>query len=176
MSNRQLSSRQIQLLIGTLALLFSSFTASAEIYRWVDEQGRTHYGDRPAANAEEVEIDVHTPAVPEKKSASKSASNPTQTDKKFSVSSLARCLRSSGAKYYTASWCPQCAKQRKLFGRSGRVLPSVECSVDGGREKTKACERAGIKSYPTWVFSDGSRSSGVQSLATLAKRSGCPAS
>ena len=27
--------------------LFSVFPASAEIYKWVDEQGKVHYGDRP---------------------------------------------------------------------------------------------------------------------------------
>lgn len=28
----------------------------AEIYKWVDEQGRTHYGDKPHANSESVNV------------------------------------------------------------------------------------------------------------------------
>jgi len=31
--------------------------AFAEIYKWMDEQGRVHYGDRPLANSTEMEID-----------------------------------------------------------------------------------------------------------------------
>jgi hypothetical protein len=40
-------------LVG-IALLLLSTAASAEVYRWVDAQGRVHYADRPAENAELV--------------------------------------------------------------------------------------------------------------------------
>jgi predicted DsbA family dithiol-disulfide isomerase len=50
----------------------------------------------------------------------------------------------------------------------------VECSADGGREKTQECQAAGITGYPTWVFADGSRVPGRLSLETLAAHSGCP--
>ncbi|WAJ39068.1 DUF4124 domain-containing protein [Pseudomonas sp. GOM7] len=30
--------------------------AAAEIYRWTDEQGRVHFGQRPAAGAEVIEV------------------------------------------------------------------------------------------------------------------------
>ena len=40
-----------------LALVFLASAAQAQkIHRWVDEQGRVHYGDRPPAGAEEVPI------------------------------------------------------------------------------------------------------------------------
>lgn len=38
-----------------LALLLPNL-AAAEIYRWIDEQGRVHFGQRPAAGAEVVEV------------------------------------------------------------------------------------------------------------------------
>ncbi len=38
------------------ALLTLSATASAEVYRWVDGQGRVHYSDRPSANAQLVSV------------------------------------------------------------------------------------------------------------------------
>lgn len=37
-------------------LLTMSAAASAEVYRWVDSQGRVYYSDRPAENAELVSI------------------------------------------------------------------------------------------------------------------------
>jgi len=42
----------------TLALLLVSFSTSAEIYKWVDEQGKTHYGDKPVENAQQMEVDI----------------------------------------------------------------------------------------------------------------------
>lgn len=41
-----------------LSCLYLSSNASAEIYKWVDDQGRTHYGDRPANQADSLEVDV----------------------------------------------------------------------------------------------------------------------
>lgn len=41
-----------------LACLYLSSNASAEIYKWVDDQGRTHYGDKPADEADSMEVDV----------------------------------------------------------------------------------------------------------------------
>ena len=38
-----------------IALLLPGL-ATAEIYRWTDEQGRVHFGQRPAAGAEVVEV------------------------------------------------------------------------------------------------------------------------
>lgn len=44
------------LLIGSLALAWPAACAG-DIYRWVDEHGRVHYGDRaPANDAERIEI------------------------------------------------------------------------------------------------------------------------
>ena len=33
-------------------------SVSAEIYKWVDDQGRTHYGDKPADQADSLQVDV----------------------------------------------------------------------------------------------------------------------
>ena len=33
-----------------------SIPASAQVYKWVDEQGRTHYGERPPQNAKAQEV------------------------------------------------------------------------------------------------------------------------
>ncbi|MBT8135629.1 MAG: DUF4124 domain-containing protein [Gammaproteobacteria bacterium] len=44
----------------TIVLIFiiiaSAATAETTLYRWVDEQGRVHYSDRPRAEAEQVQI------------------------------------------------------------------------------------------------------------------------
>ncbi|WP_372964213.1 DUF4124 domain-containing protein [Marinobacter sp.] len=48
-----------------LVLLLVASVAQAEAYRWVDESGQTHFGDRPPANAvsSEVQLETAQPAV-----------------------------------------------------------------------------------------------------------------
>jgi len=44
-------------LVFMLSLLCAYSTiVSAEIYKWVDENGRTHYGDRPAGDGDKLNI------------------------------------------------------------------------------------------------------------------------
>lgn len=89
------------------------------------------------------------------------------------LDSFAQCLSDKGAKFYGAYWCPHCENQKKLFGASADKLPYVECSLPGGQGQTAECRQAGIDSYPTWQFPDGSRQSGEIPLATLAQKTGC---
>jgi glutaredoxin len=85
-----------------------------------------------------------------------------------------RCLTRQGAIFYGASWCPHCHAQRETLGDAMSHVHYVECSVDGERGRsTPACKAADVNSYPTWVFADGSRAEGEQSLARLAAKTGC---
>jgi hypothetical protein len=87
---------------------------------------------------------------------------------------LAQCLTDKGTKMYGAYWCPHCQAQKKLFGRAFSKVTYIECAVPGNpREQTQACKDANISGYPTWVYPDGSRSNGEQTLSELAEKSGC---
>ena len=83
------------------------------------------------------------------------------------LDALATCLAESGAQMYGAYLCGHCEDQKAMFG-TAEDLPYVECT----KEEAK-CEAAGITGYPTWIFADGSRSTGTQSLAVLAATTGC---
>ena len=86
---------------------------------------------------------------------------------------LAEHLADSGAVFYGASWCPHCQEQKALFGASEDRLPYVECSPAGPRGAVaSACVSAGVQTYPTWVFADGSRVTAVIPLQELATRVG----
>jgi uncharacterized membrane protein len=86
---------------------------------------------------------------------------------------LAVRLADSGARFYGASWCPHCQEQKALFAASQDRLPYVECSPAGPRgAAASACISAGVQTYPTWVFSDGSRVTAVMSVRELADRVG----
>ena len=86
---------------------------------------------------------------------------------------FATCIKDSGTKFYGAFWCPHCQATKKMFGKSARLLPYVECSSPDGQNQLQVCKDAGVEGYPTWVFPDGTRLSGEQSLETLAQKTSC---
>lgn len=167
---RQHWTRQAPSVVLASALLLCATAAPAEVYKWVDEQGRIHYGDRPPAGtplADLPDIQVVEPGT------LPGASDAASGDAAPASANLASCLSGKGFRLYGASWCPQCTKQKKLFGSTASSLPYIECSPDGSKDRTQDCTRQGIKAYPTWVFPDGRRRSGVYSPQKLASLSGC---
>jgi thiol-disulfide isomerase/thioredoxin len=88
--------------------------------------------------------------------------------------SFAECITNSGAKFYGAWWCPHCAAQKALFGKSVEKLPYVECQTKS-QTQNALCNSIGITGYPTWIFKDGSKLMGEQTFATLAEKTGCTA-
>ena len=107
------------------------------------------------------------------------------------IDALATCLADAGVKEYGAFWCPNCAKQQKMFGASYAILKDrgvyIECdprcdvaedklpvACRGIKGQTNLCLEKGVNKYPDWEFSDGSRLAGVQELVTLAEKAGCP--
>jgi thiol-disulfide isomerase/thioredoxin len=86
---------------------------------------------------------------------------------------FSQCLKEKGAVFYGAFWCPHCQNQKKVFGKSAKFLPYVECSTPDGRGQTALCQQKKIDGYPTWEFADGSREIGEVSLQKLAEKTGC---
>ncbi|MFZ3301498.1 MAG: protein disulfide isomerase family protein [Microgenomates group bacterium] len=97
----------------------------------------------------------------------KSSNQPSKYD------SFASCLGEKGAKFYGAFWCPHCRSQKDIFGKSAKNLPYIECSTPDGNSQLAVCTEAGIESYPTWVFSDGSKENGQLTLEKLAEKTTC---
>ena len=56
--------RRVLLLAVVAAGMFCAPAQADEVYRWVDEQGKVHYGDRPAAGAEQMKLRRPGQAVP----------------------------------------------------------------------------------------------------------------
>ncbi len=96
-----------------------------------------------------------------------SASQPGELD------GFAQCLKDKKVIFYGTFWCKYCQKQKKMFGRSASLLPYVECSTANGQGMLPICKDNGVTGYPTWVFPNETRASGVVPLTTLAERSGC---
>jgi len=86
---------------------------------------------------------------------------------------FANCLKEKGAVFYGAFWCPHCQNQKKMFGKSAKLLSYIECSTADGRGQLTVCRDKKIEGYPTWEFADGSREVGEVSLEKLAEKTGC---
>lgn len=90
------------------------------------------------------------------------------------MDAFAQCLTDSGAVFYGASWCSFCNQQKDMFGSAADLMPYVECAIPGVQGKQVAeCESKNITGYPTWIFPDNSKQSGVVSLAQLSEKTGC---
>jgi hypothetical protein len=89
------------------------------------------------------------------------------------LDAFAKCLGEKKATMYGSFLCPHCADQRKLFGSSFSSVPYVECSVPGSRQVTFPCMAEQIRYTPTWIFGDGERRVGLQSLQALSEKTGC---
>ena len=104
-----------------------------------------------------------------------SGREPVATAADPKVAALAECLSAAGAKMYGTVWCAHCRAQKKDFGDAFAKVDYTECSLpDNPRAQADACNAAGIVNYPSWVFADGSKLEGGQTLKTLAAKAGCP--
>lgn len=81
---------------------------------------------------------------------------------------LAVCLSQKGVKMYGTERCPHCQNQKAAFGQSFETVNYVDCDAQAIQ-----CNLAEVQGYPTWVFADGSRLEGEQSLDVLSQQAGC---
>ncbi len=89
------------------------------------------------------------------------------------LDTFASCLTEKGAVFYGAFWCPHCANQKALFGKSISKINYVECSTADGKGQLAVCKDKGVTNYPTWFFADNSTSTGELSLEFLSEKTSC---
>lgn len=102
----------------------------------------------------------------------KGVAPPVRAESNAATIALAEHLTATGARLYTAYWCPHCHEQKELFGRQAAAkLTVIECAPDGRNSQKELCEAKKIEGYPTWEI-NGQLDSGVKPLAKLAAASG----
>jgi ribosomal protein S27E len=82
------------------------------------------------------------------------------------IVTLAKCLTEKKAIFYGTQRCGHCQNQKALFGDAMSDVTFIDCDA----QKDKCAQ---IKSYPTWIFADGSLLLGTQGLDILAQRAWC---
>lgn len=84
---------------------------------------------------------------------------------------LAEALADAQVKFYGAAWCPVCTAQKELFEDGAQLLPFIEVT-NPDRTLNSVGQSNNIDTFPTWVFADGTRLEGLQSLKVLAAAAG----
>jgi thiol-disulfide isomerase/thioredoxin len=91
----------------------------------------------------------------------------------YKVDKLAKCLADKGAVMYGAKWCEHCNAQKISFGKSFDKIDYFECAKIETLPQLQECFAMNIKKYPTWVFSNGIRREGFQTLQSIDQASEC---
>lgn len=123
----------------SLACLFLAAAASAQVYKWTDPSGKTHYGDRPPEDAKKQELAIRVRSY----------------DGPVTVTDWAAILRrkapasapraSSGITMYMTEWCPHCKNARSYFKAKGIAYTEINVDTsEAGRKEYKALGGNGV--------------------------------
>lgn len=117
-----------------LLLLLLSPTVSAEIYRWVDENGNIQFSDSPPEQEDvsEVEVDINTYEYID------------QGDIEY-YQPPQKASRQKVVMYAT-SWCGYCAKARKYFNQKG--IRFLEYDIEKDKRAKKRYDAIGGSGVP----------------------------
>lgn len=117
------------LLLSMAALL--SMPIAAEVYKWVDENGNTHFGDQKPENlpAESLDLKITSYSFP-----------------KVEANTLPPAANSSHlVVMYSTAWCGFCKKARKFFRAKGIAFKEYDVENSAkGRQDYKRLNGRGV--------------------------------
>ena len=106
---------------------------SAEVYKWKDESGNIHFGDRPPAETQTEKIDVRT----------KSLAGPASIGRFYGLPS--GVPQSDQVILYGTSWCPVCKRARRYMHERGVAFKEYDVEKDPiGRRHYKLLNGKGV--------------------------------
>jgi glutaredoxin len=112
-------------------LIFLAGAASAQVYKWTDESGKTHFSDAPSRNHVVKEVSINV----------KSSSHAIN-----SSNELADDKTAENVVMYATSWCPYCKKARKYFQDNG--IPYTEYDIEKDARAKRMYDQLGGKGVP----------------------------
>lgn len=127
----------IKLMAFTLCLLFVSL-GHAEIYKWVDENGKIHYDDRPPETnkAKRLDISIETYSSVELQPYDGSVAS---GDKQESAEQKKVVM-------YSTEWCGVCKKAKAYFSANG--IPFREYDVEKNQKGKREYKKLKAKGVP----------------------------
>ncbi len=128
----------------TLVLLLPAYSSGAELYRWLDDQGKVHYGDKPPEKAKLQTIE------------GKISSFTTVNVEPFVFNpDIITATTSSKGKtviMYSTSWCGYCKKARAHFKRNN--IRFQEYDIEKSAKAAKAYKELNGRGVPVILIGD----------------------
>ncbi len=127
-----------------IAILLSPPLACAEIYKWLDEDGKVHFGDKKPRNqeAESVVLEINT----------------------YTNVTYDTAIFDHGARYgarkvvmYSAKWCGVCKKAKRFFQEN--AIAFTEYDIDESEANKKRYKRLNARGVPV-IFVGKNRMNG----------------
>jgi glutaredoxin len=116
-----------------LLCLLATATASAEIYRWTDSEGRIHYSDKPPKDAQAAQVKIKINSI----------SGPavvTQSEKPAPAAGAR-----DPVKIFTTAWCGFCKKAKNQLAARGVPFREIDVEAsDSGRREFAALGGRGV--------------------------------
>lgn len=133
--------------ILVVALLVSA-PAFAQIYKWVDAEGKVHYDSRPPANvkAEPITDGKVSTVAPQKPVQAGPAAASAPTRAKPASATQPRVVM------YATSWCGYCAQARQWF--SANRIAFTEYDVEANANAMAEFRKLGGRGYPLIMVGD----------------------
>ncbi len=119
------------LLLGVIVYLVTSSGASAQIYKWKDADGKTHFGQRPP-NVEDAD-QIKSPVSTVSSNSFQSVNGPEIV-------------------IYTTAWCGYCKKAKAYF--AANKISYKEYDIEEDRFAKRAYERMGGEGVPLILVGD----------------------
>lgn len=120
----------------SLLVLMIAASVQAGMYKWVDEQGVTHYGDKPPADQETLEITGEISSY----SSPQIGNLPEDFFERPKAASVKQVVM------YSASWCGVC-RQAKAYFQQQRI-PFREYDIDTSKKGKQDFQKLGGKGVP----------------------------
>lgn len=128
----------MRFLLALAVGLTLSAAGLAQIYKWTDPSGKTHYGDQPPDDAKKRELKIRIPSY----------------DGPVQVSDWAAVIRaksgsvapsSDGVTMYSTDWCPHCKNAKRYFAANGIRYREVNVEAsESGRKEYEALGGGGV--------------------------------
>jgi glutaredoxin len=127
-----------------VTLLMPVSSGGGELYKWVDDKGNIHYGDKPPKKAELKEIAGNI-----------SSFKTVEIEAfKFDPSLVTVGSKSSGKSVvmYSTSWCGYCKKARKHFEQN--KIPYQEYDIEKSKQAARDYKKLKGRGVPVILIGD----------------------
>jgi glutaredoxin len=137
-----------QILLGLFLIILVVAPAGADVYKWVDADGVTHFSDKPPQNKESsASIEIQPDAPPSTYQPPPEPDIPPDTESGFHAEPqppAAKAKKTAGVQLYVTSWCKYC-KMAEAFLKNNRVAYT---KYDIEKDAAAAQRRKNIDSRP----------------------------